>query len=120
MGRDREGIIHIEVADNTNAMSWMSKKRANRGIDLKLLSTFLAWAIHMRLKLDILYPRTYRNVSADALTRNTVGPIEDWALEQGFTWIDIPGILEEFCLSAIPGALSLGCDPICLVPRSDL
>ena len=48
-GETGEGIIHIEVTDNSNDMSWMSRKRANRGIALNLLSTFLKWAINMRL-----------------------------------------------------------------------
>ena len=67
-----------------------------------------------------MYSRTYRNVSADALTRNSVGQIEDWAREEGFTWIEIPGILEKFCQSVDPDELSRECEPIRFSPRSDL
>ena len=119
-GATGEGIIRIEVTDNSNAMSRMSRKRDKRGIALKLLSAFLKRAINKRLRLAILYSRTYRDVSADALTRNSVNQIEDWATEEGFTWIETPPIWNEFCLSVDPGGLARYCEPICFAPRSDL
>ena len=119
-GETGEGIIHIEATDNSNATSWMSRKRAKRGIALNLLSTFSKRTITMRLRLVFLYSRTYQNVSADALTRNSVGQIEDWALGEGFARVEIPAIWEKFCKSVDPDELSRGCTPVCFSPRSDL
>ena len=119
-GETGEGIIHIEVTDNSNAMSWMSRKRAKRGIALNLLSTFLKWAINIRLRLGILYSRTYHNVSADSLTRNSVGQIEDWDREECSTSIEIPEIWGKFRQSVDSDELSRECEPICFSPRSDL
>ena len=53
-----EGIVHIVVTDNMNAMSWMNKKRPKRGISLHLLYTFMARGILFRLKIVIVYART--------------------------------------------------------------
>ena len=73
-------------------MSWMNKKRARRGIASKLLETFLARAIHFKLKIVIIYFRTYRNVSEDDSTRNTVKQIEHWVDEMNSEWVGIPGL----------------------------
>ena len=120
MGETGEGIAHIEVAGNLIALSWMSRKRAKRGIALKLLSTFLRWAILKRFRTLILYSRTYRNVSADALTRNKVAVIEEWARKEGFEWIEPPHVWNEFCASVLPDELVPYCNPICFNPRRDL
>ena len=67
----------------------------------------------------VVYSRTYRNVSADALTRNSVDQIEEWALVKGFAWIEIPDIWGNFGSLATPDNLSPDTLPICFSPRSD-
>lgn len=42
------GAVHIDVTDNTNAMSRANRKRSKRGISSRLLETFLAWGAHFR------------------------------------------------------------------------
>ena len=93
-----EGIAHIAVTDNANALSWAHRRKAKRGIALELLETFLAWAIQLRLEMVIVYPRTYRNVTADALARHSVAQTEEWAWGKEFTWIELPGVRGEFAL----------------------
>lgn len=115
-----EGLIHVAVTDNMNAMSWMNKKLAQRGISSMLLETFSARAIRCRLKIVMAYSRTYREVTADALTRNMVGQIEELASEQGRTRVETPDIWAGFCAFANPDNLSQDRAPICVNPRSDL
>ena len=85
-----------------------------------LLQTFLACSIPLRLELVIVYSRAYRNVSADALTRQSVAQIAEWASRKEFTWIELPGVRGAFCASAIPGNLANDLSPICVIPRSGL
>ena len=115
-----EGVIHIEVTDNLNALSWVSRKRAKRGIALKLLSTFFKWVVLKRFRMATLYSRTYHNVSADALARNKVSVIEEWALKEGFKWIGPPQAWFEFCSTVLPDELVPYCDPICFSPCPSL
>ena len=91
-GTPGEGIVHIAVTENMNAMSRMNKKRAKRGIALGILEAFLARAILSRMEIVIAYSRTHQNVKADAITRDMVEQIETWAPEQGFTLVEIPAI----------------------------
>ena len=115
-GEAGEGVVHIEVTDNLNALPWMSRKRAKRGIALKLLSTFLKWVVHKRFRMVTLYSRTYHNVSADALARNKVSVIEEWALKECFKWIEPPQAWFEFCSTVLHDELVLYFGPICFSP----
>ena len=78
----------------------MCKKRARRRIALKLLETCMDWAIHYKLKIVISYSRTYHDFTADAMARNKVGQIEEWADALDFTWIGLPEIWYIFCTTA--------------------
>ena len=111
-GTPGEGIVHIVVADNMNALSGVHRRNAKRVIALELLQTFIAWTIQLRLEIVIDYSRTYRNVAADALTRQSVAKIEEWAAGKEFAWIAFPGVLGDFCASVMPGNLTNDLSPI--------
>lgn len=119
-GETGEGVVHIEVTDNLNALSWMSRKRGKRGIALKLLSTFSKWIVLKRFRMVTLYSRTYHNVSADALARSKVSVIEEWDSKEGFKRIEPAQVWFEFRPTVLPGELVAHCDPICFSPRTDL
>lgn len=119
-GLPGEGIVHIAVTDNTNAISWMCRRRAKRGISAKLPDAFLSWDVHLRLKIVIVYSRTHRNCAADAPTRTSAGEIDELASERGVSRIEIPEVWAEFCPSVAPGDLSLYLVPIFCTPRSDV
>lgn len=70
------GIVHIFASDNANAISWADKNRDMGGISLKLSETRTEWDIHFKFTRLAAYERAYRNASADALTRHSVGQIE--------------------------------------------
>ena len=99
-GSNAQDSVLLIVSDNTNAISWMNKKRAKKGIARRLLETFLHWIVDHDITFHSIYARTYHNVSADALTRNSVTQIESWMEETGFTWIELPEVWTEFCQSA--------------------
>ena len=93
-----EGIVHIAVTDNMNAQSRTHSRKAKRWVVLKQLQTFIAYTIQLRLEIVIVYPRSYHNVSADALTRQSVAQIEEWALGQDFSWIELLGVWAAFAI----------------------
>ena len=74
----------------------------------------------MLLMLVILYSRTYRNVSADALARNSVQQSGEWAFANGSARVGIPEIRETFRKSISPGELPRIWWHICFNPRSDI
>ena len=99
-GSFAQDSVLLVVSDNTNAISWMTKKRAKKGIARRLLETFLHWIIDHDIAFHSIYARTYHNVSADALTRHTVSQIESWMADSGFKWIELPEVWTEFCNTA--------------------
>ena len=98
-----EGVAHIVGSDNVRAISWMNKRSARRGVSLGILEPFSAWAIRYNLKVVVAYMRTYRNVSADALTRNTMKDIEHRAGDMGCEWVKMPAMWSIFCTSVKHG-----------------
>ena len=103
-GSAGKGEVLLAAPGNTNAISWMTKKRAKKGIAQRLLGTFLNWIATRDLAYVGIYSRTYHNVSADALTRSSVESIGAWMRETDCKWIEMPEIWTEFCNSAKPRA----------------
>ena len=101
----------MAVSDNTNAISWMTKKRAKKGAPRRLLETFLDWVVTHELTFVGVYSGAYHNVSADALTRSKVGPIEIWMQEQGFSWVELPEIWTGLRNSATKRSTDLNIRP---------
>ena len=55
-----DGVVHILVTDNVNAMPWMNRKRAKRGISPKLLDPFiLAYSYSTAGRNRLLTPLPY-------------------------------------------------------------
>ena len=109
-GGPEEGVAHIVVSGNANAIS-RTNKEARRRISLKLHETFQEWIIRCKLTVIVVYARPYHNASADALARLTVGKIEFRAYEIAFAWIELPELRDICALRVSPGGLYLAIPP---------
>ena len=72
----------------------------------KAARNLTAWLIQRKIRVIVFCSCTYRNASADGLTRNSADQIETLAGETGFAWIDHPECWYEFCRGVTPGDMS--------------
>ena len=78
----------LGIADNLNALHWVSGMKAKSGISLQLLRTVLKWIVNTDCDFSGLYSRSHHNVSADHLTRLSFEEISRWAQRNRFKWAD--------------------------------
>ena len=94
-----KGVSRISVSDKADDISRTNKRPVERRIASELVGNFPKWTIHRDLVLIVVWARTYRNVSEDALTRDSVAQIETWSDEMGFARVVLPDRRYTFCIT---------------------
>ncbi|CAE8697726.1 unnamed protein product [Polarella glacialis] len=69
------GRVVLYFGDNSNVIQWLASRQAGNPVARYLLQVLTAIEIVHGFHLHGVFLRTYRNVTADALTREAAGPV---------------------------------------------